>query len=111
MSDRYPRRGEQEPQTAPREHTNESGTEPNDLAQGDAGDLSAALFDVQVVRGAPTDVELVALVTSLAALGVNHSRPVNDDQQTLRSRWRHGLRHGSPIQEPRDASAWKWSLR
>jgi Acyl-CoA carboxylase epsilon subunit len=64
---------------------------------------------VHVVRGAPDDVELAALVAGLAAVTL----PEEDDAHAPRSAWTdrsRGLRGGTPAPAP-GPDAWRWSLR
>ncbi len=64
---------------------------------------------VQVVRGAPDDVELAALVAGLAAVAVDDEpggRP-GGSAWTDRSRRLRGAA-GTPVPGP---DAWRWSLR
>jgi hypothetical protein len=64
---------------------------------------------VHVVRGAPDDVELAALVAGLAAVAV----PDDDPEHPRRSAWSDRARGlggsaGPPAPGP---DAWRWSLR
>ncbi|TQL01296.1 acyl-CoA carboxylase epsilon subunit [Cellulomonas sp. SLBN-39] len=67
---------------------------------------------VHVVRGAPDDVELAALVAGLVA--ASHGRtPAEDDgppDRSARARWvaPGRLRGTAPL--PRGRDAWRWSL-
>jgi hypothetical protein len=61
---------------------------------------NAAVADVRIVRGNPTDEELAALLAVIAVLGVGGARtePARHDQYRLRRRdSRHGHRHGSAV--------------
>ena len=62
---------------------------------------------VRIVRGAPDDVELAALVASLAA-----AQPLEDETATEARRWAdpaRRLRGAGPWRPGPDA--WRWSLR
>lgn len=66
--------------------------------------------DVRVVRGAPDDDELAALVAGLAASAPsdeNHHEPLAEDW-TQRRRWREGARSLTDPLTP-GPDAWRWS--
>ncbi len=70
---------------------------------------------VRVVRGAPDEIELAALVAGLAA-GTSASAAVRavadlDESATdARRRWREAVhRLGGPL--PRGGDSWRWSMR
>ena len=70
--------------------------------------------DVRVLRGAPDDVELAALVAGIAA-GRRPEGPTGDHDRTRREaaaqrRWRDGAR---PLSDPLapGPDAWRWSAR
>ena len=65
---------------------------------------------VRVVRGAPDDVELAALVAGLVAAS---ARSDDDDEPTTRSMWRDRARamRGDPVRTAPGPDAWRWSLR
>ncbi|MCL3862430.1 acyl-CoA carboxylase epsilon subunit [Actinotalea sp. K2] len=68
--------------------------------------------DVQVVRGAPDDDELAALVAGLAANAANgHDQARgHDHEEAARSghrRWRDGAERLAPLTPGPDA--WRWS--
>jgi hypothetical protein len=72
--------------------------------------------DVRVVRGAPDDDELAALVAGLAAgsalagAGVGPSGRADLTAQQARRRWRDAAQHlADPLRPGPDA--WRWSAR
>jgi hypothetical protein len=72
-------------------------------------DETAPPAHVHVVRGAPDDVELAALVAGLAAVAV----PDDDTDAAPHAAWSdrsRGLRGPGTSPSP-GADAWRWSLR
>lgn len=65
---------------------------------------------VRVVRGAPDDIELAALVAGLAAAS---ARSDDGDEPATRSMWRDQARamRGDPVRAAPGPDAWRWSLR
>ncbi|HEX5331637.1 MAG TPA: acyl-CoA carboxylase epsilon subunit [Cellulomonas sp.] len=65
---------------------------------------------VRVVRGAPDDVELAALVAGLVAAS---ARSDETDEPATRSMWRDRARamRGDPVRAAPGPDAWRWSLR
>lgn len=74
---------------------------------GPAAELVAAAAQMRVVRGAPDDLEVAALVAGLVAVASSgadtHVEPPQPGQWTRRSRPRAGL--------PTGGDSWRWSLR
>ena len=77
----------------------------DDAPRGDA--------HVQVVRGAPDDVELAALVAGLVAASAGRE-PVDEDPgagaRTARARWVAPGRLRGAAPRPHGPDAWRWSL-
>lgn len=65
---------------------------------------------VRVVRGAPDDIELAALVAGLAAAS---ARSDDSDEPATRSMWRDRARamRGDPVRAAPGPDTWRWSLR
>lgn len=65
---------------------------------------------VRVVRGAPDDVELAALVAGIVAAS---ARSDDDDRPATRSMWHDRARamRGDPVRSAPGPDAWRWSLR
>jgi hypothetical protein len=65
---------------------------------------------VQVVRGAPDDLELAALVAGLAAAS---ARSDERDEPATSSVWHDRARamRGDPTRATPGPDAWRWSLR
>ena len=65
---------------------------------------------VRVVRGAPDDVELAALVAGLVAAS---ARSDDSDEPATRSMWHDRARamRGDPVSAAPGPDAWRWSLR
>jgi hypothetical protein len=66
--------------------------------------------DVRVVRGAPDDVELAALVAGLAAGAVEHDHHAVDRSTAevrTRRRWRDAAQLADPLAPGPDS--WRWS--
>jgi hypothetical protein len=73
-------------------------------------DTGAVPAHVHVVRGAPDDVELAALVAGLAAVQIADD---TGHDATPASAWTdrsHGMRGPRPAPRP-GPDAWRWSLR
>ncbi|KSW28409.1 acyl-CoA carboxylase epsilon subunit [Cellulomonas sp. B6] len=68
---------------------------------------------VQVVRGAPDEVELAALVAGLVAAASGHE-PLADDAEAraraARARWAAPGRLRGGVGPARGVDAWRWSL-
>ncbi|MCV2393518.1 hypothetical protein OEB99_04290 [Actinotalea sp. M2MS4P-6] len=71
--------------------------------------------EVRVVRGAPDELELAALVAGLAAgasagAAVRAVADLDESETDARRRWRDAVHRlsGTP---PRGGDAWRWSLR
>lgn len=67
----------------------------------------ASPADVRVVRGAPDDMELAALVAGLVAAASGTSLP----EEPRRSAWSDRSRTLSGGRLSPSADAWRWSLR
>ena len=84
-------------------------------AAADEGELAEAAVQVQVrvVRGAPDDLELAALVAGLVAAagdGSDEAAPAPHDAWTDRARaMRPRSEPGTPLAPGPDS--WRWSLR
>lgn len=63
---------------------------------------------VRIVRGAPDDDEVAALIASLAA-----AQQADDESvaPAPRSAWRRGAHRGGAREFARAADDWRWSLR
>ena len=72
-------------------------------------DEPAGAAHVHVVRGAPDDVELAALVAGLAAVQVTDEPAVDGPRSVWNDRAR-AMRGGSRAAVP-GPDAWRWSLR
>ena len=74
---------------------------------GPAAEIVAAAAQMRVVRGAPDDLEVAALVAGLVAVASSgedaHEDAPQPGQWTRRSRPRSGL--------PTGGDSWRWSLR
>lgn len=65
---------------------------------------------LRVVRGAPDDIELAALVAGLVAAS---ARSDDSGEPPTRSMWRDraGAMRGDPVRAAPGPDAWRWSLR
>lgn len=78
------------------------------MSEAGVDDVLRAAAQMLVVRGAPDDVEVAALVASLAAVA---SRDVEPATETApRSEWNRPLRTAQGTRTS-GADAWRWSLR
>lgn len=78
------------------------------MSEAGVDDVLRAAAQMRVVRGAPDDVEVAALVASLAAVASRDVEPA--PEAAPRSEWDRPLR---AVQGTRAAGAetWRWSLR
>lgn len=79
------------------------------MSEAEIEEVLQAAAQMRVVRGAPDDVEVAALVASLAAVASRGTTAAPEDPP-VRSEWSRPLRAATP--SPRSASGgWRWSLR
>jgi methylthioribose-1-phosphate isomerase len=79
------------------------------VSEAGVEEVLQAAAQMRVVRGAPDEVEVAALVASLAAVASRETSTVADEPP-VRSEWARPLRTATP--SPRAAGdAWRWSLR
>lgn len=79
------------------------------MSEAGIEEVLQAAAQMRVVRGAPDDVEVAALVASLAAVASRGSA-VAPEEPAVRSEWSRPLRAATP--SPRSAAdGWRWSLR
>ena len=78
------------------------------MSEAGVDDVLRAAAQMRVVRGTPDDVEVAALVASLAAVASRDVEPATETAR--RSEWDRPLR---TAQSARTAGhdAWRWSLR
>lgn len=78
------------------------------MSEAGVDDVLRAAAQMRVVRGSPDDVEVAALVASLAAMV---SRDAEHPPETpSRSEWNRPLRAARGTRTA-GADAWRWSLR
>ena len=73
-------------------------------------DESTGTAHVHVVRGAPDDVELAALVAGLAAVQVAEDDAATEAPPSAWTDRARGMRGPAPFARP-GPDAWRWSLR
>lgn len=82
------------------------------MSEATTEDILLAAAQMRVVRGAPDDVEVAALVASLAAVASGDQAAVADEAAV--SPWPRSLRQRDPIARAaasRNGDTWRWSLR
>lgn len=78
------------------------------MSEAGVEDVLRAAAQMRVVRGAPDDVEVAALVASLAAVASRDVEPATE--AAPRSEWSRPLRAVHATRTA-GADAWRWSLR
>lgn len=78
------------------------------MSEAGVEDVLRAAAQMRVVRGAPDDVEVAALVASLAAVASRQTDTVAEPAR--RSEWERRLR-ADPATRRAGADGWRWSLR
>lgn len=78
------------------------------MSEAGVDDVLRAAAQMRVVRGAPDDVEVAALVASLAAVVSRDAEPVTE--AAPRSEWDRPLR-GARGTRTSGGDTWRWSLR
>lgn len=78
------------------------------MSEAGVDDVVRAAAQMRVVRGAPDDVEVAALVASLAAVASRAVEPAT--VAAPRSEWNRPLRAATGTRAAA-ADAWRWSLR
>ena len=78
------------------------------MSEASVEDALRAAAQMRVVRGAPDDVEVAALVASLAAVASRQTETVAETAG--RSEWERPLRTVAATRRA-GTDAWRWSLR
>lgn len=78
------------------------------MSEAGVDDILRAAAQMRVVRGAPDDVEVAALVASLAAMASRDAE--HPSEAAPRSEWNRPLRAAQGTRTA-GTDAWRWSLR